>query len=225
MIVREPQTHTTTVNAIVDIRCNKCGHSMAIDDRGGGILPDRGVGRQYLGLLRGSVDGCYASEELVDTHRYHFSLCEKCLVDLFHSFTIPPTVAEYCIGTDEATQRDLTWEDDRRIQTVSRDHATPVERWECACSDPIWVTVGKVGIYWHRNGMFAHMETEPDGQFVYRLECMNIAGRAHTEDEAWEQLHESFQRELTAAFKTGTLNQYLRAPHWRVTRTQENGQP
>jgi hypothetical protein len=63
--------------------CNKCGKSCSIDM----------FNKTYdYGLIDARVFGSYHSPVLDDCTSYQFSLCESCLVDLFDSFIIPPTV-------------------------------------------------------------------------------------------------------------------------------------
>lgn len=70
-----------------DIRCNKCGNNVAEswDTSHAG----------YYGLVDARVDGGYFSKHLSDGVTYRFSLCEKCLVDLFKTFSILPDVNVY----------------------------------------------------------------------------------------------------------------------------------
>ena len=64
-----------------DIICNKCRRSC--QSGMSGTTPD------YDGLLETSITGGYHSK-LGDEVTYTFSICEKCLKEIFDSFLIPP---------------------------------------------------------------------------------------------------------------------------------------
>ena len=212
----EKRIITKQVDAIFDIVCNKCGKSMALDgEQRGGMIPDAHSRQEYLGLLNASVDGCYASDDLIDSHRYRFSMCEKCLVSLFQSFALPPTITEYAMTTDEDTDRNIEWSKDREIRSTMDDEQDALERWECSCADPIYVTVGKRMVHWFRNTMSNH-ETREDGLVVLHLECMNLAGRGSNWDQAWKDLREKFGFQLEGFRKMNNMYIYLREPHWKV---------
>lgn len=62
--------------------CNMCGGKL--------------VGSMnLLGLPDCKVSGAYDSTHLEDTMSYRFSMCEKCLKDMFDRFAIPPAVSSY----------------------------------------------------------------------------------------------------------------------------------
>lgn len=68
--------------------CNKCGGSCKVEDPDGSKQTKRDhLG--FYGLLKGEVIGGYFSPVLKDLVRYRFSLCEKCLAELFATFTVP----------------------------------------------------------------------------------------------------------------------------------------
>lgn len=69
-IVRDPDSYV----------CNGCG---------GGLCP-RNDSCPY-GLVEAVVDGGYSSTHLSDAVNYQFSLCEKCLREMFDRFVVPPT--------------------------------------------------------------------------------------------------------------------------------------
>lgn len=71
---------TGFVRLVASYICNKCGGSLCDD----GYYP--------YGLVETKVGGGYNSEHLTDLLTYTFSICEKCLRDLFSTFKIPPTV-------------------------------------------------------------------------------------------------------------------------------------
>lgn len=65
--------------------CNKCGERMTNSFD----VHDNNV----YGLVETSVSGGYASPHLFDMTSYIFSLCEKCLRNLFGECKIPPRVS------------------------------------------------------------------------------------------------------------------------------------
>lgn len=218
----EEQERTVKVKVITDIICNQCGNTMGLDDRGCGMVPDPYSRRSYLGLLNGSVDGCFSSDHLIDTHRYRFSMCEECLVKLFYRFVIPPMITEYAVTTDEDTDRTITWTEDRILRRDMNDQHDPLEIWECSCEDSIRVTVGERMVHWYRNSMCNH-ETHEDGLVVLHLECMNLAGRGVTWEQAWKGLRETFEEQLEGRRRFGSMPGYLREPHWKVERRPADG--
>ena len=83
-IVREEEV-------IDEVCCNKCGESCTIhicNDSNGNSIKD------HFGLIDCTVSGGYDSPHLTDLTYYNFSLCEKCLVELFETFKIPVTVTD-----------------------------------------------------------------------------------------------------------------------------------
>lgn len=62
-----------------EILCNMCGESMRDSQN-----------INYEGLVEAEIRGGYASA-LGDQVVHQFSLCEKCLANLFQCFAIPPT--------------------------------------------------------------------------------------------------------------------------------------
>ena len=64
-----------------DIICNKCGGSCKCE-------------MNFNGLLEVEVIGAYDSTHLDDMNKYVFSVCEKCLSELFDSFLIKPEILE-----------------------------------------------------------------------------------------------------------------------------------
>ncbi len=59
------------------------------------------------GLIDAGVSGGYSSHYLHDCTNYNFSLCEKCLRELFTSFKIPPRVTGYPRSDEETYADDL----------------------------------------------------------------------------------------------------------------------
>lgn len=68
---------------VEDIRCNKCGETCVKFLGGSKDFKD------FYGLIEAVVSGGYESTDLEDTVTYTFSLCEKCLKELFDTFKIP----------------------------------------------------------------------------------------------------------------------------------------
>lgn len=74
------------------ILCNRCGECMR---------PLGTSNEQYPhGLEKAEVTGGYDSYHLFDCTTYKFSICEKCLRELFNQFKIKPTVIDR-MGSDE----------------------------------------------------------------------------------------------------------------------------
>lgn len=67
----------------IPVKCNKCGGSCLIKEA-----------KQNYGLINALVHGGYHSLYLEDCSTYKFSMCEKCLHDLFDSFKIKAQVEE-----------------------------------------------------------------------------------------------------------------------------------
>lgn len=76
-----------------NLLCNLCGSSMRSEHKYSAALSD-----EPIGLHNSQVSGEYFSEHLLDLHTYIFSLCEKCIRDLFSKCVIPPTVINYSDG-------------------------------------------------------------------------------------------------------------------------------
>lgn len=63
-----------------EIICNKCGLSCKKSNDC----------NDFYGLIESSVTGGYFSDFLEDDIKYTFSLCEKCLSEIFTAFKEPP---------------------------------------------------------------------------------------------------------------------------------------
>lgn len=63
-----------------DIICNRCDGSC------------KGEYGNFNGLIEAKVAGAGDSTHLEDFHLYTFSLCEKCLSELFVGFSIKPDI-------------------------------------------------------------------------------------------------------------------------------------
>jgi hypothetical protein len=84
------------------VLCNRCGLSLR-------PLGTHNEQNQH-GLENVYVYGGYDSYHLHDMIGYNFSICEKCLRELFNQFVIPPNVSD---GTDDLnTIPSWTWEAD-----------------------------------------------------------------------------------------------------------------
>lgn len=73
-IIKQEQQEITVTT---DILCNKCGKSC------------KGNIGNFNGLIETVIAGAYDSTHLDDLTRYAFSMCEKCLSELFLEFKIP----------------------------------------------------------------------------------------------------------------------------------------
>lgn len=78
-------TETREVEVLEDVICNKCGNSC----RPGKSVPD------YYGLVEACFTTGYESTHFDDGLVFNFSLCEKCLFELFKTFKIQPNKEGY----------------------------------------------------------------------------------------------------------------------------------
>jgi hypothetical protein len=72
-----------SVTETKDVLCNKCGESLRPPF-------DSNFPGDYYGLVEVGFSTGYLSKELPDGYWYTFSLCEKCLSELFKTFKHPP---------------------------------------------------------------------------------------------------------------------------------------
>lgn len=76
----------------IKIICNKCGDDcQKLDSDMDGN--EFSVG--YYGLIDAEVSGGYYSDHLSDCVNYKFSLCEKCVKEMFDTFKVKPDVYVY----------------------------------------------------------------------------------------------------------------------------------
>jgi len=86
-----------------------CGESMSIAMT---EFPDQ---PEYnLGLTEVTVNGQYYSTHLLDTNCYQFSLCEKCLRNMFEQFKIKPLIYD-SFASSHLSQINWTYEKDKEI--------------------------------------------------------------------------------------------------------------
>ena len=99
--------------------CHQCGENMHIpsgyhqrkkhDDHS--VLAEK-IDNQYnFGLSRATVQGQYSSYYLLDMTQYTFSLCEKCLRQMFMGFKIPPQITDF-VSSDNARDNSVKWQED-----------------------------------------------------------------------------------------------------------------
>lgn len=85
--------------------CNKCGNSLCFGHEDW-ISPH--------GLVDLAVSGGYHSEHLLDCTSYKFSLCEKCIREIFESCKIPPAVhgmGDYeSYAEESASYKSMRWD-------------------------------------------------------------------------------------------------------------------
>jgi len=79
----DKETHICNLCGSKDKLCNLCGESMSIE---GSIYDEN----HSFGLIDAKVSGEYSSYHLSDYTIYNFSLCEKCLRQLFVQCKIKP---------------------------------------------------------------------------------------------------------------------------------------
>ena len=80
MLITETKTVTEERVVVKDVLCNKCGET---------CIPDSPQNGAPHGLVEANVTGGYHSTHIGDCESHTFSLCEKCLVELFATFKIP----------------------------------------------------------------------------------------------------------------------------------------
>lgn len=85
--MKKMEIRTRQVNTIVEVICNRCGNSC-------GTMTPASELPEFHGLIEVHVDGTYFSPHLADLMRYRFSICEKCLTELFSTFKIQPEMFE-----------------------------------------------------------------------------------------------------------------------------------
>lgn len=92
-----------------ELLCNMCGGCMChnIKTRSGTWSTN-----DPHGLFEAQVVGGYESYHLLDLNRYTFSLCEKCLRQLFIQFKIKPTIDEVDFGGGATPE---SWESDQKF--------------------------------------------------------------------------------------------------------------
>ena len=81
--MKKTETISKEVTETVDVFCNKCGFSCK-DPYG-----------QFCGLIEAEVSGGYGSTHLGDGDVYIFSLCERCLIEMFPTFMYPAKQGNY----------------------------------------------------------------------------------------------------------------------------------
>jgi len=96
-VVRTPESYL----------CNNCGESLIPLDMEKDCKPSP------YGLVEKTVSGGYFSDYLWDCTTYTFSLCEKCLRDLFDQFKIPPQIGGYMGGGAETYEEDSFYHQER----------------------------------------------------------------------------------------------------------------
>lgn len=76
------------------VRCNKCGEMLAKYDKSAD--PPHADGKKhfvgYYGLVNTMYKTGFWSEHMPDCQRYIFSLCEKCIAEMFKTFKYEPDV-------------------------------------------------------------------------------------------------------------------------------------
>lgn len=74
------KTKIIKTEVIVDVICNNCGESCR----------SKAINENFEGLIEIEVNGSYGTEFLDDMTKYKFSLCEKCLSNMFSKFKMQP---------------------------------------------------------------------------------------------------------------------------------------
>lgn len=88
MRITEQKEVTEVKSITTDILCNKCGGSCK-------LYEFKENDFEFGGLIEVKIMGRYFSSHLEDCRDYTFSICEKCLKELFESFKIAIATSEY----------------------------------------------------------------------------------------------------------------------------------
>ncbi len=91
-----------------EVLCNNCGGTMCPIGTMNEIHPH--------GLHKAKVTGGFNSYHLFDMTRYTFSLCEKCLRELFNKFIIPPELNEFDVFDDSVGQTEPWYQDQKNYE-------------------------------------------------------------------------------------------------------------
>jgi len=83
---------TDLKNGKVDIFCNKCGENLKMTEKD---FEGKDFFAGYYGLVDAHVSGGYLSKHLCDLQYYEFSMCEKCVKEMFDAFKNPPKQERY----------------------------------------------------------------------------------------------------------------------------------
>ena len=96
---------TGFVRSAEDYVCNNCSGMLTISEKEDGCKADP------YGLLETTVSGGYFSNYLLDCTNYTFSLCEKCLRDMFDKFVVPPYMTGACdsYAEDSLYHKEKLW--------------------------------------------------------------------------------------------------------------------
>ncbi len=95
MRVTRTEKRETSVTITTDVLCNKCGGSCVSQEWRSQVSNGADVAGYVEGLTNASVSGGYGSRYLLDMTTYAFSICERCLREMFDAFVIPPAVGAY----------------------------------------------------------------------------------------------------------------------------------
>lgn len=85
------RTETIETEVVCGFACNMCG---LVVQPGVGVPTVEELTSRVTGLIGAVVHAGYDAEHLTDGVTYSFSLCEKCLSDLFNQFKVPVTVKD-----------------------------------------------------------------------------------------------------------------------------------
>lgn len=85
------RTETIEIEVVCGFACNMCG---LVVQPGVGVPTVEELTSRVTGLIGAVVHAGYDAEHLTDGVTYSFSLCEKCLSDLFNQFKVPVTVKD-----------------------------------------------------------------------------------------------------------------------------------
>ena len=146
----------------LDIICNKCGQTCKTN-------------MNYNGLLEVEISGSYDSTHLHDLALYQFSLCEKCLVELFETFVHQPIVYDPYNEPIELTERITLVGDEDIVGDIEPEELTEKDIEE--------VLLDRVYMY---DDEFIESKRLYD---VLCEEVMELCDQSHKEADACKRVH------------------------------------
>ena len=93
--MRTTKEITVMKTVTAEVFCNKCSLTCRSAQDDFHYNEEDDTAHPFYGLIEAEVAGHYYSPALDDCKNYRFSLCEKCLKEMFATFKIPPTTKDY----------------------------------------------------------------------------------------------------------------------------------
>jgi hypothetical protein len=181
------------------------------------------LGGDPHGLVEQTVSGGYSSEHLLTTTRYTFSLCEKCLRNLFDSFKVPPavdgSVSNYASYTEE--RKSYAWSrwrsDNGHLARVAKGLCNA----EIDCTAPaLWQVM-------HSNGLRPEVGCEvhrESGMYLGNYAVLFEIARKAAADPTGQAIADLWLR--TSAWPAPALTFYRFVPEcaWKACALEEDPQ-